>query len=101
MTQSLKLGRIDLCKLLHAAGANLKKLLTKIGERAASPPDPDIEALVSLVRRPLSLTSLCRLTVRRTLHDFRPESLKSLMIPRKLEDFLLFSEFSHIWDEDE
>ena len=52
MTQSLKLGRIDLCKLLHAAGANPKKLLTKIGQRAASPPDPEMEALEASIRRP-------------------------------------------------
>jgi len=90
----MSLGSTDLCKLLHAAGANTRRLLTKIGERAASSPDPEMEALEASIRRPLSLTALCRLTVRRTLRDFRPESLKSLGIPQELEDYLRFSEFS-------
>jgi len=99
ITQSMSLGSTDLCKLLHAAGANTRRLLTKIGERAASSPDPEMEALEASIRRPLSLTALCRLTVRRTLRDFRPESLKSLGIPQELEDYLRFSEFSHIWEK--
>ena len=111
MIQSLGLGENDLCEMLFAAGASTKKLLKTISvyekHRSTSTAlqsamlfmDLETENLVALVSRPRTLSSLCRLTVRRSLNDFRPESLKCLKIPSKLVDYLLFSDFSHVWEE--
>jgi len=113
MNQALDLGEYNLCEMLHAAGASSGQLLKTIrfflshkaasttSRTASSTLDAETESLLSAIRRPRSLSSICRLTVRRSLNDFRPEFLKQLHVPPKLIDYLLMSDFSPVWEEED
>ncbi|KAK7085651.1 hypothetical protein SK128_011333, partial [Halocaridina rubra] len=86
----------EFVKLYHEAGGNLRQV-NAAGSCTIDDPffesSPSSDVLLSLTGTPLSLRSLCRLCIRKSLGRKNISKICSLEVPSSLYPFLNFDEF--------